>query len=189
LIDQTAWLISETRLEDPVRVLRTTNAGATWIRDVPAGIWNLRSVWFEGANGCAVGDAGTILLTDDSGVTWARHTAVPTADDLLDVTFADADTGWAVGANGVILSTVTGGSRWQPQKSGETSMLNDVFFLNAKEGWVAGDRGTLLHTTDGGATWQDESLRTHAHLTRLFFIAPDRGWAVGGNGVIFSFDK
>jgi photosystem II stability/assembly factor-like uncharacterized protein len=62
--------------------------------------------------GYAVGfnGAGTILRTDDAGLTWQfqpSHTSRP----LNDVFFVDPLRGWAVGDGGVIVHTARGGLR------------------------------------------------------------------------------
>jgi len=82
----------------------------------------------------AVGEQGSILRTTDAGVTWKRISsgtsalAVPVRDagtgsnaGLSGVSFADANTGIAVGSQGAILRTVDGGSTWTLQSSGTPS--------------------------------------------------------------------
>ena len=86
---------------------------------------------------------------------------------LLDVTFADARHGWAVGYNGKILATSDGAKTWKAQSSGTTVPLGRVAFADARHGWAAGadyfftgdattGRSVLLVTSDGGATWQEQ---------------------------------
>src|SRR5207249_7061142 len=59
--------------------------------------------------GFAVGGAGRILRTNDSGVTWNEQTS-GTSANLNDVSFAsDGLTGIAVGESGIILRTTNGG--------------------------------------------------------------------------------
>ena len=61
----------------------------------------LHGVFFQpdGTHGCAVGDAGKILYTDDAGATWTLQTSL-TAFTLYSVWFTTAQEGWAVGVNG-----------------------------------------------------------------------------------------
>ena len=96
---------------------------------------------------------------------------------LTDVTFADSDHGWAVGAN-AILSTTDGGRTWTRQ-SAPGSGLYDAFFLDARRGWIVGS-SVILATVDGGASWtvQNAGLADVA-LLGVAFAMPSRGWAVG----------
>jgi len=103
------------------------------------------------------------------------------------VSFADAETGWAVGAAGAILSTKDGGRTWRPQKSGMGGDLTDVKFLDRAEGWAVGTEGVVMHTTDGGLNWKPEARPTENALERLFFVGRRRAWAVGFGGTVVAF--
>lgn len=59
----------------------------------------------------AVGEQGTIILSDDRGRSW-HQAAVPVSANLTAVFFVDAASGWAVGHDGVILGTKDGGLNW-----------------------------------------------------------------------------
>ena len=59
----------------------------------------------------AVGEQGTIILSDDRGRSW-RQAAVPVSVNLTATFFVNAAAGWAVGHDGVILGTKDGGLNW-----------------------------------------------------------------------------
>jgi photosystem II stability/assembly factor-like uncharacterized protein len=139
----------------------------------------------------AVGEHGTIALSDDSGKTWRQALSVPTSAALTDVHFVDASNGWAVGHWGTILRTVDGGVRWTLQRS-DTKVdqpLFSVHFLNPKEGFAVGLWSLILATHDGGASWSPLALpkpegagRGDRNLYKLFatpdatlFITAERG--------------
>ena len=95
----------------------------------------------------------------------AADTMTAAVDDatLRDVTFVDADRGWAVGDLGVILKTDDGGLTWSPQQSDTLGHLDSVAMFNSKRGLVVGGayephtrigRGIVLWTADGGDSWQ-----------------------------------
>jgi photosystem II stability/assembly factor-like uncharacterized protein len=65
----------------------------------------------------AVGERGTVLLSDDHGASW-KQAAVPVQVTLASVCFADAKTGWAAGHLGVILRSDDAGATWQKQLDG-----------------------------------------------------------------------
>jgi photosystem II stability/assembly factor-like uncharacterized protein len=106
-------------------ILKTSNGGATWITINSGTTSTLYSVYFTNSNtGYAVGGAvtmvdsglnylakpykGTILKTTDGGATWTSQPS-GTIYPLYSVFFTDANTGYAVGEDGVILKTITGG--------------------------------------------------------------------------------
>lgn len=68
------------------------------------------------------GDYGHILYSDDHGASW-QQAEVPTRSLLTAITFPSSTHGWAVGHNGVILSTVDGGAHWSLQRDGLAAQL------------------------------------------------------------------
>lgn len=71
----------------------------------------------------AVGERGHIVYSDDEGDTW-RQAAVPVRVTLTAVDFPTPQQGWAVGHDGVILSSEDGGATWAKQLDG--SALNPI---------------------------------------------------------------
>lgn len=103
----------------------------------------------------AVGERGTIALSDDDGSTWRQARQVPISAMLTAVAFVDAKTGWAVGHWGAILMTSDGGESWTLQHSDTTAdqPFFAVRFSSAKEGVAAGLWSMVYRTQDGGVTW------------------------------------
>lgn len=66
----------------------------------------------------AVGERGSVLLSDDAGRTWRQAPQVPVSVTLTAVQFVDERTGWAVGHQGVVLRSDDGGERWNRQLDG-----------------------------------------------------------------------
>ncbi|MDO9249962.1 MAG: YCF48-related protein [Hydrogenophaga sp.] len=141
-----------------------------------------------GARLVAVGERGTVLLSDDHGQQW-RQAAVPVQVTLTCVAFADERHGWAAGHLGTILHSDDGGQTWRKQldgiaaaasvaeaarASGDTAALADaqalvdegpdkpffdLSFIDAQRGFAAGAYGLLFATADGGRTWLPRSAR------------------------------
>src|ERR1019366_5309785 len=65
----------------------------------------------------AVGDHGTILLSDDDGKKFRQAKSVPTRATLNSVSFANKSIGWAAGHWGTILKTTDGGDTWTLQRT------------------------------------------------------------------------
>ena len=103
----------------------------------------------------AVGDRGTILLSDDLGRHYRQAKSVPVSSLLTDVFFVDERVGWAVGHWGVILKTTDGGETWliQRVKADEDRPLFGVHFFDADHGVAVGLWSLVLLTDDGGKNW------------------------------------
>lgn len=131
-----------------------------------------------------VGNAGTILATDDAGDTWAPRPS-STAERLEAVSILPSGTGWTAGRAGTILKTADGGSTWATETSGVTVFLRDVAALDAATAVVVGDAATILRTTDGGSNWSPVATGTTQNLNGVSFVGSS-GWAVGAAGRILA---
>lgn len=91
-------------------IITTSDAGATWTTlrlNPPVDIFT--GVAFgDGRNLWVVGSSGHVYWSRDRGITWSAQ-VTPTSNELNGVWFVDALHGWAVGFNGMILRTTTGG--------------------------------------------------------------------------------
>ena len=135
-----------------------------------------------GARLVAVGERGTVLLSDDHGAHW-KQAAVPVQATLTCVTFANERSGWTAGHLGTILRTEDGGQTWRKQldgvaaaalamtaaeRSGDEKAIAaarrlveegadkpffDLEFIDAQRGFGAGAYGLMFATSDGGQTW------------------------------------
>ena len=139
----------------------------------------------------AVGDLGTILLSDDEGKTFRQAGKVPVSSTLTAVSFADDKNGWAVGQWGAILHTADGGENWSIQRldTQEDRPLFSVHFFDANEGVAVGLWSLVLRTQDGGKTWETVTMpappeggKADRNLFKAFvspkgslFVAAERG--------------
>lgn len=145
----------------------------------------------------AVGDLGTILLSDDEGKTFRQAAKVPVASTLTAVSFADDKNGWAVGQWGAILHTADGGENWTIQRleTQEDRPLFSVHFFDANEGVAVGLWSLVLRTQDGGKTWMPVDLpappeggKADRNLFKAFasgkgtlYVAAERGMVLRSN--------
>jgi photosystem II stability/assembly factor-like uncharacterized protein len=123
-----------------------------------------------GSDFVAVGERGTILRSVDNARTWQPALDTTTAT-LTALTFAaDANHGWTVGHDALILATTDGGHVWQKQWQGEnlSDSFLDVLALDAQHVIAVGAYGLFLATTDGGKTWDRRKiLADDFHLNRV----------------------
>lgn len=120
----------------------------------------------------AVGDRGAVLVSND-GQKWAQ-VQTPTRSALTAVYFTDADNGWAVGHDAVILHTADGGRTWALQNFAPAleKPLLDVLFLDSSRGFAVGAYGLFYKTEDGGQTWAEAD--TPIRESELHFNAISR---------------
>lgn len=96
---------------------------------------------------------------------------------LQDVYFISKDVGWAVGYQGTILKTTSGGSTWIQQNSNTGVDLLSVFFINENTGWIGGANGIFLKTTDGGTNWEN-ILTNNYNIYSIRFLNDSVGYAI-----------
>jgi photosystem II stability/assembly factor-like uncharacterized protein len=133
-----------------------------------------------------VGNSGTLLYTDDAGVSW-RPQPIPTTADLR--TLATQDWGPVyVAGNGVFLTSTSsdpGGAHWTSVGDGTTNFRS---LAAAQEGT------TVLAVSDGGALWsfEDNQLINRGNFAgaRAVAVSPDGAIAVmvGDNMISRSTD-
>lgn len=189
-------------------LLLTADHGATWSKSVakaadkpsdgfeekaaPAAPVHLFGVdVLENGSIVAVGDFGTVLVSQDRGKTWTQRTFESsvvhreaaaggaleglggvTAEEenegeearLVAVSFADDQHGFVVGEFGWVLATEDGGLTWKRQASRSDKLLFSVRARSAKDAIAVGSEGTIIETQDGGATWTPQAVTDSRHL-------------------------
>jgi photosystem II stability/assembly factor-like uncharacterized protein len=159
-----------------------------WQNPLPQGNRLLDVHLFDSKTAIAVGEAGTVIRTDDAGSTWTFGVR-GTEATLRRVAFLDALTGMAVGDRGTVLATFDGGASWARQESGTASDLFAIAFLDANNATAVGASGTVLRTTDGGASWTSLASGTQLDLFGVSFADANTGTAVGGHGDLYIVAK
>ena len=101
----------------------------------------LNIYFIDSLRGWAVG-FGPIARTEDGGKTWIRQDN-NTGTVLWSVYFDTPLSGWAVGANGVIIRSEDGGKSWTPQPSGTKNWIFDMCSVG-DELWAVGVKSTVL---------------------------------------------
>lgn len=163
--------------------------GRTWKRSLTAIHYVLMGGNFlDDRLGVIVGAGGTILFSEDSGLTWEKATLLGDGEARFNaVTFVGSKSAWAVGTHGAIFHSTAGGRLWRPQESTVTANLNDVCFTSATSGWAVGDNGIIVRTRDGGTTWTDVDSHVGHKLEKVIFVG-GRGWAIGYGGTVLTYE-
>lgn len=164
--------------------------GITWKRSKTAIHFVLLDGMFsDEIIGAIVGAGGTILFTEDSGLTWEKATLLGDLDTKFNAVYFSGQKGaWAVGNKGRIFRSNGGARLWRQQASTVTANLNDVYFTSATTGWAVGDNGIIVRTRDGGNTWFDVKSHVTHKIEKVVFNG-SRGWAVGFGGTLLTYDE
>jgi photosystem II stability/assembly factor-like uncharacterized protein len=155
------------------------NAQWHWAHPQPQGHTLRDVVFLDDNNAIAVGDVGTIVVSHDSGNTWALSVS-PTVQPLNSVERIDANRAVAVGNLGTIVMTFNQGATWVSVYSLVTSVnLLDVSFGDAMHGIAVGG-GYALYTNDGGSVWWP--VFVFPTLEDVDMVSATDAYAVGHHG-------
>lgn len=170
-------------------IVQTTDGGQNWVqRTSPADSYHdiFEGIYFlTSQKGWIVGHNGTVLCSNDSGVTWSMCSGI-TGGVLTDAIFFDSLNGYVYTTPGYVMKTVNGGVNWSTLHYAP-GWLHGMSFTDSLNGWIVGERGLIQHTPDGGETWETQ-VTTPPGLANyyydIFFLNSQIGWVVGGGGII-----
>lgn len=166
----------------PPRTVVVTNDGTNWTTShrlaVQPALRGIDTHPVDARRALAVGDAGQVVRTTDSGGSWSVVATGSTAM-LNAVSWGSPGAVWAVGTSGTILFSSDAGLTWQPQTSGTTVRLRSVYAVDEVNAWAVGDGGTVLATRNGGVSWSPQASSTTRNLIAVTAVDRDRAWIVG----------
>ncbi|GEM_PF-798168 len=164
-------------------LLRTTDAGASWIEESIGFSLPLRSLAILSLNNMfVVGEFGTCYHSVDSGKTWSRIDLGITSD-LRGVAFLEPANGWVFGKNGALFRSTDGGGNWAKQSADSTKSIVGVVG-DAIRTLIIMDDGTMSRSIDRGTTWQQIGsglpMKIHAarSLGSTVWLAGDSGFVM-----------
>jgi len=178
------------------RILKSDDAGRNWgWLTVPINR-NLNKIVYAGSGtyfvvgGKKSNDSlQTIIETVDNGNNW--YVIYDNYGPWLkSVFFIDTQKGFAVGDNGVMLSTTDGGSTWIDPVPPLVRDFNAIAFINADTGYIVGGsssgvaRKTILRTVDGGLNWSVILDAAGGILNDIWFADSQTGYIVGDSATV-----
>lgn len=162
----------------------------------------LLDVVFADSRLVAVGERGHIIISDDQGFNWYQAKQVPVISTLTSVYFADANNGWAVGHDGVVLHSRDGGMNWVKQFDGFRA--NEMVLAQAKATKANYEKELNKAKVMGGASRlskAEEQLENATYaledaeidyeekstkpLLDVWFKSASEGFVIGAYGMIF----
>lgn len=170
---QTGWAVGHYGV-----VLRTTDAGETWVRQLDGR---------QAAQKMLVAAQQRVAADPSQPRAQAqlREAERLVADGpdkpLLDLAFQDEKVGFVVGAYNLMLRTEDGGAHWEAMGDRlDNPKGNHLYAISAQDRtvYVAGEAGVLFRSDDAGATFERVSL---PYAGSLFNVTP-----LAGDGVLVS---
>jgi len=172
-------------------ILKSDNGGTDWATQ-GTGVSSQTLYDIDGIDQnklAIVGDRSAFLYTTDGGLNWtvATHDLVGETK-ISDLFFLDANHGWAVGNDGVILFSANAGATWAKKNTPTSLDLSGVGFKNETTGWVTGEDGFIFETTDAGVNWtQVATGLTEKDMKSIAVTEDDKVFVCGYGGVIIRF--
>ena len=100
----------------------------------------------------------SVLKTTDKGYHW-NFVLQNTPNDLNDVYFNSASTGWLLGDNGLLYKSTNIGISWNVQNLNTSKNLYKMFFLTSNTGWIL----SLCRASVSEWLWDEAPLRQRLH--------------------------
>lgn len=104
-----------------------------------------------GGSAFATGENGALARTTDGGKTWGK-VGVPTSEDILDVSFPTAQTGYAIDTDGKLFKSTNTGTSWANIDTGTTAKPGAVYAPAAAQVLLVGPTG-VRRSTNGADTF------------------------------------
>jgi len=178
------------------RIIRSDDAGGNWGHTIVPANRDFNKIFYAGsgiyyiAGGNKAHDSiQTIVKSSDYGNSWDVIYDTP-GPWLKSVFFADTLNGFAVGDNGVILSTENGGITWTSISAPIQRDFNAITFINRDTGYIVGGSlsglyyKTILRTTDRGLNWTVLSDSQGGILRDISFADAHVGYIVGDSATV-----
>ena len=169
------------------QLLRTTDGGTSWLSVSPSTA-KLRAVALASTTrAVAVGEAGTTVLSDDTGRTFS-----PLGGDLpgkfTGLRAQTAKVAYAFGEGGALARTIDGGQTWAEIDAATSDDLRDVSYVSLRVGFALDRVGQLLRTDNAGDSWQILNTGTARAPRTVVALDTKRVLLVGPLGARRSFD-
>ncbi|HEX8073728.1 MAG TPA: hypothetical protein VF545_01995 [Thermoleophilaceae bacterium] len=134
-------------------LLRTVDGGASWRSVSPATQRLFAAAFASPSRAVALGEAGTTVLSDDSGDTF-RRIGGDLGGSFTALRAATPQVAYAFGNAGSLARTTDGGVTWEEMDAATSDNVVDVSFPRVGTGFALDSVGQLLRTDNGGQSYE-----------------------------------
>ncbi|MBN1297246.1 hypothetical protein JXA80_10730 [bacterium] len=165
-------------------VLRTSDAGTTWIHDTRWFAPDMTSICVhpDGSVLAAGADGWVMIRTPGQTAPWMFESTGARAV-LTSAAVDQQGRFWVVGKQRTIRRKLTDGA-WMPVQLPVPGDVNHIAFTGSKRGYIVGDCGCLLISDDAGDTWITFSVSAHHDLTSAWIPDDKTGFVIGEEGTV-----
>lgn len=132
---------------------------------------------------------GKLLRTKDRSNSWETILEDPDKYAIIEISFYDANLGFALTNSNVLYRTHDGGESWAKILLPHRSDTEEIYYLNKRVIMVdelrgfTNDRREIFETSDGGLSWY-LSLRADASVEAISYNKSDAIWAATSKGLL-----
>lgn len=155
------------------------DAGKSWFQaNCPISVTLTGVTFSTPQQGWAIGHAGVVLHTDDSGLNWSVQLDGPRAAKIVEASAKEI----GGGAGSTLMRAAT-----QLVADGPDKPFLDIRFTDSQRGLIVGAYGLILRTDDGGKTWKSMMHQLpnpkglHLYAVR---VVGDAIWVAGEQGFL-----
>jgi len=176
-----------TILGDSGVILTKQNNSTKWINNRLEENIKLFDSWtFKNNKRIIIGEKSSFIYNVNGADQW--YSILDKDFSLYDIVFIDEERGFIVGSNGLILTTLNSGQKWDRIRTQSEETLFSINMINNEIGFIVGRNGSILKTSDSGNSWEKQNSHTTKYLKSIDFNSEQIGISVGGNGTILRTD-
>lgn len=137
------------------RLYKTTDAGITWTVNPNIPFYSYNAVYaFDENKIFAVSSNRTMVKTTNGGTSWSEMTLPgSTNNELTDIDFKNANTGFVTGNANYFAYTYDGGATWTQSVTPFGALGQRALAISGNDVYTAGDFTVIYKSTDNGITW------------------------------------
>ncbi|MFA5404675.1 MAG: YCF48-related protein [Ignavibacteria bacterium] len=110
-----------------------------------------------------------------SQISWTQQSS-GTFENLNGIFLINANTGYAVGNNGVVLKTTNSGQTWVLKSFPVSTHNLSIYFQNALTGFIGNQNANIYKTVDGGNTWEVNGSASTYAITSISMPSTSAGY-------------
>ena len=174
---------------DSCTILKTTDAGATWLKKKPATISNeyLNSICFINKDTGYIVGSQSIIKTTDGGETWVHKAGLGGKAIYM----TPEGTGFVGGEGLFRVIDSDSMSVSQMYDYSFSSQINSISFITPLIGYFVGENSNNMKTTDGGVTWNQAPFNVNIlsdNYKSVHFSDVNNGYVVGEKQILRTYD-